>query len=336
MSTRSGTRGGQHHAVPRRAGGAHQRRQTRRRTHVDDPPRSTAGGRCHRQHQARRCATTARPRHGSASAGSGLGIVGMRERVESLGGRLDAHCQNRRWLRASPHSLPAHSRHGAKPWANRFPSCSSTITRWFAIGCHRRLLEARREHPRACGGRRRAASAYHQAFCQDAAGRRGHGHLAAGRKRHRGDAPPAAARARCARADLQHPRRADLRQRALQAGAMGYVTKASAHRRCWSTRCVRWRRASAYLSPDVAAHACAPAGLGRSGRDAAADRSRDSRSPGCWHKGHSVRAVAELLCLNYKTVADYQTIIRQKLDADTPTGVHAARRAARAAERPPA
>ena len=50
---------------------------------------------------------------GSASAGSGLGIVGMRERVESLGGRLDAAVEPGGGFRLSA-ILPAHSRHGAK------------------------------------------------------------------------------------------------------------------------------------------------------------------------------------------------------------------------------
>jgi signal transduction histidine kinase len=50
----------------------------------------------------------------AASAGSGLGIVGMRERVESLGGRLDAAVEPRGGFRLVA-VLPADSRNGAKP-----------------------------------------------------------------------------------------------------------------------------------------------------------------------------------------------------------------------------
>jgi DNA-binding NarL/FixJ family response regulator len=35
-------------------------------------------------------------------------------------------------------------------------------------------------------------------------------------------------------------------------------------------------------------------------------------------QGRSVRDIADALCLNYKTVANYQTTIRQKLGVDTP------------------
>jgi DNA-binding NarL/FixJ family response regulator len=33
--------------------------------------------------------------------------------------------------------------------------------------------------------------------------------------------------------------------------------------------------------------------------------------------GHSIRDIAEKLCLTYKTIANYQSSIRQKLGADT-------------------
>ena len=34
-------------------------------------------------------------------------------------------------------------------------------------------------------------------------------------------------------------------------------------------------------------------------------------------QGHSVRRISELLCLNYKTVANYQSAIRQKLRVES-------------------
>jgi signal transduction histidine kinase len=51
---------------------------------------------------------------GAASAGSGLGIVGMRERIESLGGRLDAAMEPEGGFRLCAF-LPAHSGDGPKP-----------------------------------------------------------------------------------------------------------------------------------------------------------------------------------------------------------------------------
>ena len=50
----------------------------------------------------------------AATGGSGLGIVGMRERIESLGGRLDAAVEPGGGFRLSA-LLPAHSRDEAKP-----------------------------------------------------------------------------------------------------------------------------------------------------------------------------------------------------------------------------
>jgi DNA-binding NarL/FixJ family response regulator len=105
--------------------------------------------------------------------------------------------------------------------------------------------------------------------------------------------------------------------RALQAGAMGYVSKASAPDVLVdAVRAVA--KGERYLSPDVARTLALQQ---VSGEADVMQRltDREFEIARLLAKGHSVRAVAELLCLNYKTVANYQTIIRQKLDADTPT-----------------
>jgi len=104
--------------------------------------------------------------------------------------------------------------------------------------------------------------------------------------------------------------------RALQAGAMGYVTKASAPDVLVdAVRAVA--KGERYLSPDIARSLALQQVSGEA--DVMLRLSdREFEIARLLAKGHSVRAVAELLCLNYKTVANYQTIIRQKLDADTP------------------
>ena len=104
--------------------------------------------------------------------------------------------------------------------------------------------------------------------------------------------------------------------RALQAGAMGYVTKASAPDVLVdAVRAVA--KGERYLSPDIARSLALQQVSGEA--DVMQRLSdREFEIARLLAKGHSVRAVAELLCLNYKTVANYQTIIRQKLDADTP------------------
>jgi two-component system invasion response regulator UvrY len=104
--------------------------------------------------------------------------------------------------------------------------------------------------------------------------------------------------------------------RALQAGALGYVTKASAPDVLVdAVRTVA--QGERYLSPDIAKTLA----LQQLSGDADVMQrlsDREFEIARLLAKGHSVRAVAELLCLNYKTIANYQTIIRQKLDADTP------------------
>ena len=104
--------------------------------------------------------------------------------------------------------------------------------------------------------------------------------------------------------------------RALQAGAMGYVTKASAPDVLVdAVRAVA--KGERYLSPDIA-RSLALQQVSDEADVMQRLSDREFEIARLLAKGHSVRAVAELLCLNYKTVANYQTIIRQKLDADTP------------------
>jgi DNA-binding NarL/FixJ family response regulator len=103
--------------------------------------------------------------------------------------------------------------------------------------------------------------------------------------------------------------------RALRAGAAGYVTKASAPDvLVEAVRTVA--RGESFLSPDIA-RTLALQGL--SGRNSALDAlsTREFEIVRLLATGHSVRAIAEKLCLNYKTVANHQSNIRQKLGAQT-------------------
>ncbi len=105
-------------------------------------------------------------------------------------------------------------------------------------------------------------------------------------------------------------------QHALQAGAFGYVTKASApavlveavHAVAGGTR---------YLSPDIAqalALRAAPA-------DEAARQGLSPRELEVLRlllQGQSIRDIAQAMGINPKTVSNHQSVIRQKLGADTP------------------
>ncbi len=105
--------------------------------------------------------------------------------------------------------------------------------------------------------------------------------------------------------------------RAFQAGARGYVTKASAPDvLVGAVRAVA--AGSIFLSPDVAQTLALRNVLKR--EDALGLLSdREFEILRLLALGHSVRDIAEKLCLTYKTVANYQSMIRQKLGADTPT-----------------
>lgn len=104
--------------------------------------------------------------------------------------------------------------------------------------------------------------------------------------------------------------------RALKAGAMGYVTKASAPDVLVdAVRTVA--RGEVFLSPDIAQTLALQ---GVSGRNSALEAlsTREFEIVRLLAMGHSVRAIAEKLCLNHKTVANHQSNIRQKLGAQTP------------------
>ena len=103
--------------------------------------------------------------------------------------------------------------------------------------------------------------------------------------------------------------------RALKAGAAGYVTKASAPEvLVEAVRTVA--RGELFLSPDVARTLALQ---GVSGKVAALETlsTREFEIARLLATGHSVHAIATMLCLNYKTIANHQSNIRQKLGAQT-------------------
>jgi DNA-binding NarL/FixJ family response regulator len=103
--------------------------------------------------------------------------------------------------------------------------------------------------------------------------------------------------------------------RAFQAGALGYITKASAPEiLVEAVRAVAQGRR--FLSPDMAqAVALQALDGGESGLDALSHREFEIMR--LLVDGHTVAGVAEKLQLSYKTVANYQSAIRQKLGAET-------------------
>jgi len=102
-------------------------------------------------------------------------------------------------------------------------------------------------------------------------------------------------------------------RRALQAGAFGYVTKASApHVLVEAVRSVAAGRK--YLSPEMAQNLA----LHRfSGDQAEGLSEREFEVLRLLAQGHSVKEIAGSLGLNPKTVSNHQTAIKQKLGADT-------------------
>ena len=103
--------------------------------------------------------------------------------------------------------------------------------------------------------------------------------------------------------------------RALKAGAMGYVTKASAPE-VLVEAVHTVARGELFLSADIA-RTLALQGVSTKRAGFEALSTREFEIVRLLANGHSVRAIAEKLCLNYKTVANHQSNIRQKLGADT-------------------
>ena len=104
--------------------------------------------------------------------------------------------------------------------------------------------------------------------------------------------------------------------RALRAGASGYVTKASAPEVLVdAVRAVA--RGEKFLSPDIAQTLAL---CGVAGVETALERlsPREFEIARMLALGHSTREIADRLCLSYKTVANHQSAIRQKLGAQTP------------------
>lgn len=101
--------------------------------------------------------------------------------------------------------------------------------------------------------------------------------------------------------------------RALQAGACGYVTKASApHVLVEAVLAVADGRK--YLSPDIA-HKLALRDVGGAQSDGLS--ARELEVLGLLTQGRSVKEIAAAMGLSSKTVANHQSNIKQKLDADT-------------------
>ena len=103
---------------------------------------------------------------------------------------------------------------------------------------------------------------------------------------------------------------------AFKAGASGYVTKASAPEvLVEAVRSVA--RGELFLSPDIARTLALQVVAGRnSALDALS--TREFEIARLLVTGHSVRSIADRLCLTPKTVANHQSSIRHKLGAQTP------------------
>ena len=103
--------------------------------------------------------------------------------------------------------------------------------------------------------------------------------------------------------------------RAFQAGARGYITKASAPEvLVGAVRAVA--AGNIFLSPDVA-QTLALRNVMKREDTLALLSDREFEILRLLALGHSIRDIAEKLCLTYKTIANYQSSIRQKLGADT-------------------
>jgi DNA-binding NarL/FixJ family response regulator len=103
--------------------------------------------------------------------------------------------------------------------------------------------------------------------------------------------------------------------RAFQAGAQGYVTKASAPEvLVEAVRSVAQGRR--YISHDMA-QTLALQSVGSGGASLAALSNREFEVMRLLVAGDTLNAIAEKLQLSYKTVANHQSAIRQKLGVET-------------------
>ena len=104
---------------------------------------------------------------------------------------------------------------------------------------------------------------------------------------------------------------------AFAAGALGYVTKASAPEVLVdAVRAVA--RGQRFLSPDIA-QALALQGMPGGALGIPALSTREFEIARLLALGHPVRDVADKLCLSAKTVANHQSMIRQKLGVENAT-----------------
>jgi len=101
-------------------------------------------------------------------------------------------------------------------------------------------------------------------------------------------------------------------RRALQAGAFGYVTKASAPN-VLVEAVLSVARGKKYLSPDVAQSVA----LGEGAAYSHGLTPREFDVLRLIIHGRTIQEIADALGLNTKTVANHQTAVRQKLGADT-------------------
>lgn len=101
--------------------------------------------------------------------------------------------------------------------------------------------------------------------------------------------------------------------RALQAGALGYLSKASAPEVLLQAIRVVWR-GERYVSPDVAANiARSASSTGQSGLDTLT--AREFEVLRLLLQGETLKDIGERLGLSEKTVANHQSAIREKLGA---------------------
>jgi two-component system, NarL family, invasion response regulator UvrY len=100
--------------------------------------------------------------------------------------------------------------------------------------------------------------------------------------------------------------------RALQAGAFGYVTKASAPN-VLVEAVLAIARGKKYLSPEIAQKVALREGAG----NASGLTQRESEVLRLIIRGQTVQEIADALGVNWKTVANHQSAVRQKLGAET-------------------